>query len=196
MHEIGKCNYNDGRKNNYQVKRMMMLMIAFFLKWLANKSSKSFFPAGNTHHKQDLHMPQIAVQGSLIIILRKLQPLYTQRQHLDIAGSWKQPPEVFWKKSVLTNFAKFTGKHLFQGLFFDKVVGWGLQIYYKSDPFLLWIMRNFQDHLFYSEHLRTAGSRKFLFSFEFLIYLIFNQVYIMLIYRLLSLQVYVTNRKL
>ena len=68
-------------------------------------------------------MPQIAVKGSLIIILRKLQPLYTQRQHLDIAGSWKQPPEVFWKKSVLTNFAKFTGKHLFQGLFFDKVVG-------------------------------------------------------------------------
>ena len=33
----------------------------------------------------------------------------------------KQPPEVFFIKSVLKNIAKFTGKHLFQGLFFNKV---------------------------------------------------------------------------
>ena len=30
-------------------------------------------------------------------------------------------PEVFCKKSVLRNFAKFTGKHLCQSLFFNKV---------------------------------------------------------------------------
>ena len=30
-------------------------------------------------------------------------------------------PEVFCKKSVLINFAKFTGKHLCQSLFFNKV---------------------------------------------------------------------------
>ena len=30
-------------------------------------------------------------------------------------------PEVFCKKGVLRNFAKFTGKHLYQSLFFDKV---------------------------------------------------------------------------
>ena len=35
----------------------------------------------------------------------------------------KQPPEVFWKKCVLRNYAKFTGKGLCQGLFFHKVVG-------------------------------------------------------------------------
>ena len=29
----------------------------------------------------------------------------------------KQPPEVFYKKVVLKNFAKFTGKHLCQSLF-------------------------------------------------------------------------------
>ena len=29
-------------------------------------------------------------------------------------------PEVFCKKGVLRNFAKFTGKHLCQGLFFNK----------------------------------------------------------------------------
>ena len=35
----------------------------------------------------------------------------------------KQSPEVFHKKSVLRNFAKFTEKHLCQSLFFNKVAG-------------------------------------------------------------------------
>ena len=35
----------------------------------------------------------------------------------------KQPPEVFYKKGVLKNFAKFTGKNLCHGLFFNKVEG-------------------------------------------------------------------------
>ena len=33
----------------------------------------------------------------------------------------KQQPEVFCKKGVLRNFAKFTGKHQRQSLFFNKV---------------------------------------------------------------------------
>ena len=33
----------------------------------------------------------------------------------------KQPPEVVYKKCVLENFAKFTGKHLCQSVFFNKV---------------------------------------------------------------------------
>ena len=33
----------------------------------------------------------------------------------------KQLPEVFYEKVVLVNFAKFTGKHLCQNLFFNKV---------------------------------------------------------------------------
>ena len=32
-------------------------------------------------------------------------------------------PEVFCKKGVFRNFAKFTGKHLCQSLFFTKVAG-------------------------------------------------------------------------
>ena len=35
----------------------------------------------------------------------------------------KQPPEVFYKKGVLTNFAKFPGKYLCHSLFFNKVAG-------------------------------------------------------------------------
>ena len=30
---------------------------------------------------------------------------------------------MFYKKAVLKNFAKFTGKHLYQSLFFNKVAG-------------------------------------------------------------------------
>ena len=33
------------------------------------------------------------------------------------------PPEVFCKKGVLKNFVKFTGKHLCQSLFLNKVAG-------------------------------------------------------------------------
>ena len=36
-------------------------------------------------------------------------------------------PEVFCKKSVVRNFAKFTGKHLCQRLVFNKVAGLKLQ---------------------------------------------------------------------
>ena len=35
----------------------------------------------------------------------------------------KQPPEVFVKKGALKNFANFKGRHLCQGLVFNKVVG-------------------------------------------------------------------------
>ena len=35
----------------------------------------------------------------------------------------KQPPEVFWKKGVPRNFAKFIGKHLSPSLFLNKVAG-------------------------------------------------------------------------
>ena len=35
----------------------------------------------------------------------------------------KQSPEGVLKKGVLRNFAKFTGKHLCQSLFFNKVAG-------------------------------------------------------------------------
>ena len=51
----------------------------------------------------------------------------------------KQPPELFCKKRFLRHFAKFTRKHLCQSLFFNKVAGTGV---------FLWILRNFQEHLF------------------------------------------------
>ena len=46
----------------------------------------------------------------------------------------KQSPEVFCKKGVLRNFTKFTGKHLCQSLFLNKVAGIGA---------FLWLLWNF-----------------------------------------------------
>ena len=47
---------------------------------------------------------------------------------------WReQPPEEFCKKAVLTNFAKFTGKHLCQSLCFNKVAGIAK---FQGNPFL------------------------------------------------------------
>ena len=45
--------------------------------------------------------------------------------HLKIADRSHRSsrPDVFCKKGVLRNFAKFTGKHLCQSLFFNKVAG-------------------------------------------------------------------------
>ena len=47
----------------------------------------------------------------------------------------------FVRKVVLRNFAKFTGKHLRQSLFFNKKDS-------GTDVFL-WILQNFKEHVFY-----------------------------------------------
>ena len=43
-------------------------------------------------------------------------------------------PEVFCKKGVLSNFTKFTGKHLCQSLFFNKVAGLRRNSYFYVTP--------------------------------------------------------------
>lgn len=35
----------------------------------------------------------------------------------------KQPSEAAMQKGVLRNLAKYTGKHMYQGLFFNKIAG-------------------------------------------------------------------------
>ena len=85
-------------------------------------------------------------------------------------------PDVFCEKSVLRNFAKFTGKHLCQGLFLIKLQTWGLQLYLIRDSgtgVFLWILRNFSEQLFH----RTPPDDCFCeLSFE-LTLLIFSYMY-------------------
>ena len=66
-------------------------------------------------------------------------------------------PEVFCKKSVLRNFTKFTGKHLCQGLFFNKVAGLRAATLLKKRLWHRCFAENFGKYLrtpFFSEHLR------------------------------------------
>ena len=62
----------------------------------------------------------------------------------------KQPPEVFYKKGVLRNFAKLTRKHLCQNLFFNKVRSATLLKRHPGKGVFLWILRNFQEHCFFT----------------------------------------------
>ena len=43
--------------------------------------------------------------------------------HISVNNRSSSRPEVFCKKGILRNFAKFTGKHLCQSLFFNLVTG-------------------------------------------------------------------------
>ena len=58
------------------------------------------------------------------MILRKFFIIYTLQYIfcVKLDKYQKQPQEVFYKKHVLKNSEKFTGEHLYQGLFVNKVV--------------------------------------------------------------------------
>ena len=65
--------------------------------------------------------------------------------------------EVFCKKDVLKNFAKFTGQHLYQSLFFNKVAVLRPSTLLKKRPWHRCFPVNFVNFLrtpFYKEHVR------------------------------------------
>ena len=63
----------------------------------------------------------------------------------------KQSPEVFYKKGVLENFAKFTVKHLCQSLFFNKNAG------LRSETLAMCFLVNFAKFLRPSFLQNTSG---------------------------------------
>ena len=68
----------------------------------------------------------------------------------------KQRLEVFCKKGVLKNFAKFKGKHLCWSLFLNKVAAWPAALL-KSDSgtsVCCEFCKKILEHLFFIEHLR------------------------------------------
>ena len=73
----------------------------------------------------------------------------------------KQPPEVFNKKGVLRNFAKFTGKHLCQSLFFIKVAVVYVCIFIKKETLALTFFYDFGEsfkNIFFTDHLWATAS--------------------------------------
>ena len=71
----------------------------------------------------------------------------------------KQPPEVFYKKSVLRDFTKFTGKHLCQSLSFNKVAGLSSATFLKkrlAQVFSCEFYEIFKNN-FFTEHFWTVS---------------------------------------
>ena len=63
-------------------------------------------------------------------------------------------PQVFCEKGALRNFAKFTGKHLCQSLFFNKVAGLRPATLLKRRLWHKCFPANFAKFLNFTEHLR------------------------------------------
>ena len=63
------------------------------------------------------------------IIFQKLGKLNTGFYVRCTSYIWRQPPGVFLRKVFFKNFPNFTGKHLCESLFFNKVAGLSLQLY-------------------------------------------------------------------
>ena len=79
-------------------------------------------------------------QGKLIITRKKnkngtFNSLQKYKEKSREHPRQKQPPEVFFKKGVLKNFAKFTGKHLYHSLFSNNQVS-SCEFCEISTPFL------------------------------------------------------------
>ena len=71
----------------------------------------------------------------------------------------KQPPEVFYEKSFLRNFPKFTGKYQCQSLFFNKVAGAACN-FIKKETLAQVFSREFceiSQSTFFTEHLWTTA---------------------------------------
>ena len=89
--------------------------------------------------------------------------------------SRRSRPDVFCKKGVLRNFAKFIGKHLCQRLFFNKVAGFRPATLLKTRLWHRFFPVNFVKFLrtpFLTEHLRwlllnIVESEKISFKFFF-----------------------------
>ena len=63
-----------------------------------------------------------------------------------VATIQKEPPEVFYRKGVLKNFAKFLGKHECRSLFLHEIAGFEPLMLLKRDSgtgVSLWILGNF-----------------------------------------------------
>ena len=72
-------------------------------------------------HKRTVnHLAKLALKYLPLRIHRKLARIDEAKHFKKFRSS---RPEMFCKKGVLRNFAKFTGRHLCQSLFFNKVAG-------------------------------------------------------------------------
>ena len=78
-------------------------------------------------------------------------------------ASWRRSgPKVFFKKSVLENLAKFTVKHLYQSLFFNKIAGMRPPTLLKKRPWHRFFPVNFVKFLRTPPVAASVASHKYL----------------------------------
>ena len=67
-------------------------------------------------------------------------------------------PEVFCKSSAVKNFAKFTGKHMCQSTFFNKLAKWACNFIKKVTPAQVLYCKFCEvfENTYFEEHRRTA----------------------------------------
>ena len=68
----------------------------------------------------------------------------------------KQPPEVFYQKGVLTNFSEFTGKHLYQNLFFKRLYSRFFPVNFLKFVGILFLQSTFRRLLLYLEPCQVS----------------------------------------
>ena len=72
-------------------------------------------------------------------------------------SQWSSHRRCSFKKDVLNNFAKFTGKHLCWSLFSSKVAGCNFVKKESDASVFVWILQNLKEHLC-TEHFLTTAS--------------------------------------
>ena len=93
-------------------------------KFLGKNSSNSFNYYKRMSQKQSLpHFKKYWSLSPWCILFETPPPLKLGKKRALSLAYRSRRPEVFFKKSVLRNYVKFTGKHLCQSLFFNKVTG-------------------------------------------------------------------------
>ena len=110
-----------------------------------------------TYWLRDITFSSFSIRLDLWNTWILLSNLMTQ---INLLLLYKQPSEVFCKKGVIRNFAKFTGKHLCQSLFFNKFAGSSLQLYWNWDSGTGAFQRIFEisKNTFFTEHLWATTS--------------------------------------
>ena len=106
---------------------------------------------------------------SLPIEWKAVRFVFSYFQCLSLSGLRSNRPDVFCKKGVLRNFAKFRGKHLGRNLFFNKVAGLRPATLFKKRLWHRCFPMNFVKFpraTFFTEHLRATASEEYNWTFN------------------------------
>ena len=106
------------------------------------RALKIIYQDYNSSFKELLRKDKTKINKNVLIECQKQKSICILKDFIDRSSHWK----CSVRKGVLRNFAKFTGKHLCQSFFFNKVASFGLQLHEKRDSgtaVFLWIFRNF-----------------------------------------------------